>query len=481
MPSSKAKFGRDVVIAGAATVCRSLRNLLILPLLTHSLTMAEYGIWEQIATGIAIAIPWGSLQLSSALIRYLAGISDKRVLGQGFYTVFFSIAVTTALGCLAVRLGVIPFREFAPLAFFLQHANVIIAIVVFTALLNAIFAFLRALRFVIRHSILTLGQNLGEVAVIGLALAQGGGLSDLLWSIVAIRAAILAVGYALIVGQVEFQLPDFTLLREYMAYSVPLIPNSLFYRLFDAGDRYIIYLFLGNASVGLYAAAYTAASMFTTFFAPVNFVLFPHMSALWREGHYEEIGEYLTAIIRYGTMLFLPVLVATAFLADNILALVLPLAYAEAGIYFPVLGGGFLIFGFGIMGGNLIAAAGQTRFLLILDASLATLNILLNFALIPLIGIAGAVAATAISQGAYTIITMRKAQSYAPYHIPWRNLAHYAALACLMALVLKSLLYFHYLPSVPLIATGALLYVVSLWLTGGISQREITYLRRLIK
>jgi O-antigen/teichoic acid export membrane protein len=44
MSQPKTKLGRDVVIAGAATVCGSLSRLLILPLLTHWLTMAQYSI-----------------------------------------------------------------------------------------------------------------------------------------------------------------------------------------------------------------------------------------------------------------------------------------------------------------------------------------------------------------------------------------------------------------------------------------------------
>ena len=481
MSSSKSKFGRDVVISGGATALRSLRNLLVLPLLTHSLTLADYGLWEQIATGVAIVIPWGSLQLSSALIRNLAGLTDRRVLGRGFYTVFAGIAVSSVLLCLAIRICIAPFQDSTTLAVFIPQLNAIFALVVLTSLLNAVLAFLRALRLMIRHSIITLGQNLGDITVIGLALAQGGGLTELLWSVVAIRGLMLILSYALIAGQIDLQRPSIPLLREYMAYSIPLIPNSLFYRVFDAGDRFIIAAFLGNASVGLYAAVYTAGSMFTTFFTPVNFVLFPHMSDLWRKSQYDEIGEYIAAIIRYGAMLFLPMLVATVFLADNLLSLLLPSAYAEAIIYFPILAGGFLIFGFGIMGGNLIAVVGKTRFLLVLDASLALLNILLNIALIPLLGIAGAVLATAISQCTYTFTALRKARSYVPYHVPWGSIIHYAALAILMAIALKLLLYFYYLPSVPLVICGGAIYCALLWSTGGISRRELDYLLSLIK
>ena len=43
--SQATSFGRDVLIAWAATALKSLRNLLLLPILTTGLSQEDFGLW----------------------------------------------------------------------------------------------------------------------------------------------------------------------------------------------------------------------------------------------------------------------------------------------------------------------------------------------------------------------------------------------------------------------------------------------------
>jgi hypothetical protein len=66
------------------------------------------------------------------------------------------------LFCLAVRLRITPLQDLGPFPFIIQHEDAIIVMI----LLTAVSAILPALQMMIQHSAATLGQNLGEVAVI---------------------------------------------------------------------------------------------------------------------------------------------------------------------------------------------------------------------------------------------------------------------------------------------------------------------------
>ena len=56
MPSHKIRFGRDVLIAAVATALKSLRNLLLIRFISFNLSLADYGVWEQIAVGMALIL-----------------------------------------------------------------------------------------------------------------------------------------------------------------------------------------------------------------------------------------------------------------------------------------------------------------------------------------------------------------------------------------------------------------------------------------
>lgn len=481
MTSTRTKFGRDVIISGVATVLKSLRNLLIVRVITFNLSMADYGLWEQISVGIAFVIPWITLQLPGALVRFLAGEQDREELREGYYSIFFSVLVLGCLLSLCLWIA-LPFLDsYAALAPFLIHADIILLLIPLTAVLNVTFAYLRAFMLMIRHALLSLSQHFGELAALAYALQAGGGLGGALLAVALIRTIILLVGMGIALGRIGFKWPRFSLLRAYLSYSLPTVPTSSLYRLFDAGDRFVLAYFLGNAAVGLYSVAYMAGSFFTIILSPVHFVLLPLMAELWHARRFEELSEYLTQTIRYSAMLILPILAGTVLLARPIFFLLVPATYEDGIPYFPVIGSGFACFSLGVLGSNFLATAGKTQLILLLVGSLAGLNLLLNLVLVPLIGIPGAVIATVLSQAFFTSATLIRSHAILPFHLPWpdllRCIGSSVAMSCV--LLLTRALY----PGLPLfiaIAEGGLIYFVLLWFLRVISHREFEFLGRLL-
>ena len=97
MDAHRLKFGRDVTIAAAATATRSGRNLLLLPLLTRFLTPDDFGLYSQIAVTVALLIPWVSLQLSGAVVHFLAGINARGQIREGFYSILLFVGLCGSL------------------------------------------------------------------------------------------------------------------------------------------------------------------------------------------------------------------------------------------------------------------------------------------------------------------------------------------------------------------------------------------------
>jgi len=480
MPSHKIRFGRDVLIAAVATALKSLRNLLLIRFISFNLSLADYGVWEQIAVGMALILPWITLQLPSALLRFLPGHDDLRRWADDFLSVFtFVVATTAGLG-MVLLYGLELLAPYPHLAPFAAHAALIAWLFPTTAAVNTVVILLRARRLMFIHSILTLAQNFGEFALTGYLLSQGHDLGAAILSLVLVRGLIALAGLCIAHTHFGLARPTFSRLREYLTYTMPLVPNSSLYRVFDAGDRYVLSYFTSHAAVGIYAAAYTMGSFFTTLIGPINMVLLPVMAEFWNQRREAELGEYMTQAIRYSTLLSLPALAGAIYLAPRLLAMLMA-DTDQAVPYFRLISCSFLIFGIGILGSNLLVTAGRTRLLLSVDFTLATSNLLLNLLFVPAMGIMGAVVATLMSHIAYATIVLYKAHQIAPFRLPVVPVVHSAAGAgCMIGcLYLTSALFGTTL--VLQVGLGAAVYAVFMVASGGIERRELRFFANVVK
>jgi O-antigen/teichoic acid export membrane protein len=480
MPPEREKYGRDVLVAGLATAVKSLSHLVLLPVATFGLSQPQYGVWTILIVGMSLATPVLSLQLPAALIRFLAGEDRRRHLQNGFYSVLLFLALLNGGVYLLAWLGLPLWKTWPAVARFTPYILPVLLVVALSVLLNAALAYLRAFRLMLPHSLVSILQYITETLAIYLALSYGDGIGDALWGMAAVRGLSTGLALAFIISRIGVGLPRFGPLSPYLRYSLPLVPNSTFYYLFNESDRFIIGRLISLPAVALYHAAYTTAGVIGTFFAPLHFVLFPLLAKLWHNKQKEEIATTMTESLRYGALLAFPALAGMTILARPLLAALTPEAYQESAIYIAPLAAGFALFGFAVIAGNLVATAGQTRYLLAIDASLALGNIALNLLLVPYWGIGGAVLATLAGHLVYAWAVFRRSRRIVPYAIPWRSLAHYTGAAFLMA----AALHLGGAAGWPLplgVGAGVVLYFVLLLSSGGVNRREWRYLKRLVR
>ncbi len=478
--ASQQRFGRDVLIAGAANLVRSLRNLILVPIITGHLSLAHYGEWELLAAAIALIIPWITFSLNSALIRFLPGLDDAAV-REGFYSIFFFVLLSSTSMALVLWVMAGYWGSIAAIAPLARNGPAIALILVSSSLLGVVLSYFRAFRQMLSHSALGLAQQTAEVLLIAYLLQRGAPLSDALWVLGATRTLLMTAGFLRIAATRGYAWPHFAQLRTYLAFAIPLIPNSLFYRLYDSADRFFLYAFVGSTAVGTYAVAYMAGSLFTTLVSPIHTVLFPTMAALWNRGEKEEIGVYLAQTIRFSALITFPALAGVAVLADPLLALLIRENSGSAITPYLLLSASFIVFGFGIPFGDLMATAGQSRRLFLLNGGLATINLLLNVLLIPLLGVLGAVISTLACHTTYALATSIMARSTTAYTVPWNALARTIIAAATMAFILAWL--WGPQPQVlvlPILA-GVALYAVLLFVFGVLTRRDIEFFASLLR
>jgi O-antigen/teichoic acid export membrane protein len=478
LPTAKQKFGRDVLLSSIATCVRSLRIFLFLPVLTHSLDEVQLGLWEQVMVGIGLAIPWVSLQLPGALVRFLPGVKDPKQQREITYSLFFlaitcSIALALIFGfCFYLLLADTRWEPLRPMF------PAVLALIVMSTCLESIRAYFRALRYMVHHSTISIAQYFGELMLVAYTLLKTNSLADGLLALLVIRSALSIIGAFSITRQLGFSWPHFTNARAYLKFSIPLIPNSALYRLFDAGDRYLLAHFLNHAAVGVYFVSYTAASFFTTIVSPVHLVLLPALAELWNNGDKDKIGEYISDIIRYTAILSLPFMALAILIPAEILTVLTSSTYVESAQFVPILALGFLAFSLGVPGDHLLVAAGKTHVLFFVNSAMVIANLAMNIILIPRIGISGAALSTLAGHLIYALTVLFLARRIVSFTIPWRSLITSLLNAIVMGYLLVATQ--SYFPTIFAVLLSGMTYLLLCFITDLLGRREWLYLRQLL-
>jgi len=109
-------------------------------------------------------------------------------------------------------------------------------------------------------------------------------------SLLIVRSIIIIILILLTISQIGIKIPDFSRIKEFLVYGMPLVPAGFFAWFIDVGDRYVIGFFMDIASVGVYSAAYSLCNILFMFSSMISFVLFPTISKLWHEK--DRIGAF---------------------------------------------------------------------------------------------------------------------------------------------------------------------------------------------
>jgi O-antigen/teichoic acid export membrane protein len=178
-----------------------------------------------------------------------------------------------------------------------------------------------------------------------------------------------------------------------MKFSVPIMPGILSALLLSFADRFIINFFYSEVEVAEYTVAYTVSSIFMAFFLATN--------KMWQKFILENLKAKNIRKISVGSRKYIAVVIAVAL---GVILVRRPLVDIMANSsYYPILdiiptiiAGMFFYFLYTILS-NVPFYNGNTFLMAVPAIIAAVLNILLNFALIPVYGYKVAALTTLIS------------------------------------------------------------------------------------
>jgi len=232
------------------------------------------------------------------------------------------------------------------------------------------------------------------------------GLLGLLWGMV--FGVFMGVVYATwhLRQSIQFRF-DGTLLKEMLLFSAPLVPSGIAVFISTYIDRLMINQLMGVDYVGLYGIGFRVASILGLAMLGFQSALTPLVYTHYKES---DTPRQLASIFRFFLAFALIVYLALTLFAQDIVVLISTPDYYDAAQVVAFLAPAVLLSQMYIFAPG-IAIARKTYLILGINLSGAGLNTVLNWFLIPELGIRGAALATFLGYGfvfaAYMILSQR--------------------------------------------------------------------------
>jgi len=382
----KTLFSNTIIFA-IGNILIKLISFFLMPMYTSVLSTSEYGTAELLNNTIEIVLPIVTLCIVEALYRFsIDSTEDQNVLFTNSIFVLF-----TGFVIIALIAGIFE------LFYSYQYTIHFVVLYFTTSFYKLITQFARGIGHTKRYVAYGVINSLVLVITnILLLVVFDGGIGAYLTSF------SIAYGISSIVAIIcsreykYFHIKAFNMskLKQMLKYSMPNIPNMLSWWVNSLSDRYIVLFFWNSAVAGLYTAASKLPAM-------INLISSIFQQA-WQYSTAKEVSSsdsknFFTNVFRLYCYFCVTVCALLVIFTKLICKILLKEDFYEAWRYIPLL---LLAATFGCIAtyfGTFYNAIKNNKYLMISTLLGATVNILLNFILIPKYAGIGAAIATAIS------------------------------------------------------------------------------------
>lgn len=265
----------------------------------------------------------------------------------------------------------------------------------FSNSIHAVFGAFERFEF---NAILISGENIVRVIVAVIALLLGGGLVTVILIITATRFLGSMVGLLLIHKKItplkwNFDFPFlWRQIKAVPTFSLISIFSVIYWRL----DVIMLSKFCGMTEVGIYSAAFRIMEIIKAIPLSVKQALFP-VKARKFSSDKTDLSGVANQSIKYLTIILLPVAVIITFSANKLMLLLYGHQFHDGAVVLQILIWTIVPYGIAMMLANVLVTSGNQRIDLWANIFGVTINFILNFILIPRMGVIGASLATVVS------------------------------------------------------------------------------------
>ena len=470
------KFTNDVILVGIVALVMGLYKLLLLPILSKTLGIAQYGVWSQIIVTVTILSSLAPLGLDSALVRFLSVEDLKKKLSSRFFSIItISLFLSLILSIiLFFSSGIISqtITKDITTTFLFKIASILVIVITLNQLT---LSFFRARRQIKKYSAIVIVQTIAELSFILYLVYSGYGLFGALAASIVIKFISLIIQLVVIKFQIGFSLEPFRKLKPYFAYGLPLAPIILMTWIIHSSDLYILGFFTDTLKVGIYAGAYILAYVVYLFAGPLSSILYPVISRAWDKKNFKVVRTYLHYSFKYYLLLAIPATFALSILAKPLLAIFATPEAVSGAILVPFVVTGMLLYKSTAIVFFILSSEKRTKTVFAIYASGALINIILNFILIPKYGMLGAAIATLVTYVILFLAMMKASLSHFSFDLAKLDIAKSIAASIIMSFSIIFAAKYINASLILLIPLGLAVYSAIVLLTKAITKEEIKF------
>ncbi len=455
-------------------------SFLMIPIYTNYLTPEDYGLLQLLSLTIDVVSTLFGLGMASAVVRTYQQFDEepakRSVISSSLLGSITIMGIVTA-SCLLLspQLSELIFSTTDNTGYF----RLTFIAMFFTSGIELPMIFLRIkLRsgsFVVISLLkLTLQLSLNIWFLVGLGL----GVESILYSNV-ISAAVFALylTYSTLkqVG-IRFDIAKYT---EMLKFGMPLIVSDISSFMLTYSDRYFLNYMTDLATVGVYSLAYTFGMI-------LSFLVNGPFMSVWGTEMFkygkQPNGKLIFAkVLIYYLLLSLTICLGLSLLTKDALRIMANESYWSAYKYVPLISLSYVLNGVLYISGAGILLAGKTKYRAYSTAIAMSINLLMNFLLIPSFGAWGAAIATF---AAYIVrLTIDVFYSQRLYHVLY-DFRRIALIGVLFSLILFGGIYIeieNIVVSVTVNIVAVLMFPFLAYMTGVLTAEEKHWVLRFCK
>ena len=394
---------KNTVIFSIGNFGTKIISFFLVPLYTNILTTREYGTVDLIYTIGMVLVPLLTLNIGESIMRFAL---DKDADCDKIMSTGITILIFGAI----IGLLILPI---ANLFESVSNYSIYIYLYTLTLAFSQIFlCYLRGKEFLLKYSIGNIIQSL-TIAIFNIIFLIGmkKGIEGYLMAY--ILANVCTGLYGFWAGKVNLVIKkysiDIELSKNMIKYSVVLIPNSFMWWIMNSSDRMMVSAMISVTANGVYAVAYKIPTLLSTITTIFNQAW--SYSAII-EDESEDKEEYNNRV--YENLVTIVIVVATGLLMimKPFLSVYVGKEYYTAWHYVPYLIVGFVFMTLGSFIATSYTVHKDSMGFLISGTVGAIINLILNFILIPMMGVSGAAFATCISYFGVFVYRIKDTQKY---------------------------------------------------------------------
>ncbi len=370
--------------------------------LSRALTVEEFGLFYGVLAFTGIFSVLCEVGLKEGLIKYIPQFRVQKDTSSVKSIISYVLLVHILLATVMMVVFVLLSDYIAAEYFHNAGASLILKIL---GISGALFIFIRDATSIFsglgRIKLLSYVSPVNNIVFMVFVMLAAASISGAAYAYLISVVATIFIFYLII-----FRLPFFSegkttfnknMIKQIMFFSIPIFMISFLDSLTAQMDTLILTYFRSLEEVGYYQVAMPTSRLLLVFYSATVLVIFPIFSEMWARKDKKGISSSISMILKYMLIVILPfVMLAIAF-PNEIIRMLFGVKYLPAAPALQILSFSVVFLTLNSIMSTLFVATGKIRLFAKMTIAIFLINLSLNLALVPYLGIIGASIATTIS------------------------------------------------------------------------------------